>query len=387
MKPRCSSLDRLLACPGSAAPAPFPFNPSSEAAIAGTAKHLALALAQPGEAVDFGEIAHASGVEADDLRSAVGTGRRVVDEIRGWCSLPPTVQTEVRLDGPVCSGTADWIASVYDGDGHTPADGPLLELVVLDWKTGWSGDEHPAQTLGYASAARAQFGMPTSGRLTTVEAWLRLGERRVKHYTSSDLDAFEARVAAAVASVASVTPGTHCGFCPRRLVCEPRHDYVRAASMAVARTCHRFEKGVAITREQLGALYEQYRTVTAAARLYEKLLGDELELGPIALPDGRQLALVTSERKVLDPHPALAVLEDHAFSAAELRECVSVSKSAVERVAREKAGKGKGAALMREITAGLDKAEAWQTEIVRTKKVLDAPKTVEQLIDAASLLT
>lgn len=392
MKTRCSSIDLLLGCPTSQQPTDTPYRSEVAQAEAnlGTAKHKLLALTSRGEPADPAAIAHEYNVPEEELRHAHRSAGRVLEEAFGWFPVRPLVLTEQAVEGQVARGSADAVLLTYHdahqripyGGAKQHRDDQLEQLVVIDWKTGWGDDEHPGQLAGYASAARATFGMPSSGHLTVVEAWLRHNERRVRNYTAADLDEFEGRVAAAHEHIGKVVkPHAGCRWCPRQLTCEPRHDYVRAAAMAISP----IQKGVAITREQLGGLYDQYRALMAAARLYEKMLKEELEIAPIPLPGGKSLALVASETRALDAAAAWPVLQDRmGFNAAELRECVSISKTAIERVARVKAGKGKGAELMRQITSELDFAKAWVTETRFEKAVIDPPKpSLEEQLNAS----
>ena len=371
MQTRCSSLDLLLSCPTSQAPTDHPYHPelAKEEANLGTAKHKALASTARGETVDLSAIAHEYSVAEDDLRAAVRVAFSVMEEARSWFAVPPIVDTELQVDGGTHRGTADVLLRLYSDAGEPHSyDAPLEQMVVIDWKTGWGDDEHPAQLAGYASAARAQYGMPTSGVVTVVEAWLRQRERRIRHYSATELDAFVASIDAAHAQVGKVVrPQAGCRWCQRQLVCEPRHDYVRASSMAIAK----LEKGVAITRTQLGGLHDQYRAVMAAARLYESMLKQELEVGPITLPDGRRIEMQSVESRVVDAGPAIGVLLSHGFTAEDLQECLSASRSGIESAARRIAGKGKGAGLLRQINADLDKAGAVRTETSMRKFVVE----------------
>ena len=363
MKIRASSMDRFLACPTSAQELEHPYNPDNPEAKLGTAKHAAIAEAIGGQDRVI-EIAHEYGVDPDDVGMAVGAVKRLLKEIAGW--MPGEVErlAEERLDGPAATGTADL---VLVGGGSTPPS----HIVIVDFKTGFSDDEHRYQLVSYADAARERWGMPTSGVITTVEGQLRHGERIVRNYSENDLAGFRLDVGRALASIGKkIVPGKHCGFCPRQLECPTRDSYINAATAALVELDQSRDYGISTV--QLGAIYDRYKEVMRAADRYQKLVDAALEQGPIPLPGGRRLELHEVERTVVDV-TALGVFDAMGWEYDDLREAVRISKSGLDRIVKSKVPtRGEAKILMRQLMTALGDGGALRTETRREKVVVDA---------------
>lgn len=365
---RCSSLDRFEACPTSAQPCDSPYNPSSLEALAGTGRHKALAqLALTGEVPEEDRITIARDhlLEVEDIDAAIGAGRRVLKEVLGWFDdCEAVTQVEVKLSGPVSIGSADVMIVGRD------ADGELVRLVILDFKTGWMDIEHPGQLMGYASGAGEMFGeLPSCGYITTVEAWLRHGDRVIHNYTDDDLVEFEERIQKAWSLIGTKTiPGEHCGFCKRQLVCDERAAYIRSSGVALAEVT----KGAALTRDDLGRLYAKYRMLKSAMARFERTVTAELKIAPLPLPDGKQLELQEREVTKFDAVKVIDIIQQLGFDEEDIRGCIRASKSGIEKAARRHAPPRKGAALMRAITTDLGDADGIYTQTETKKVVVDA---------------
>jgi len=323
-----------------------PQNPQSEIANEGQAFHVALSHVPRGIEPDAEEIAGQFGVDPDDIRRVVAYGRQAWDEIKQW--VRGTIKTEEPLSGPVCGGTTDVIAI----EQSEMLKG-VLSIVVIDWKTGWSQNEHPWQLTGYADCARAQFGMPVSGHILAFEIWVRSKQYRSHKLTEGMLDAFRTRLSSQFEQVGKqYGAGTHCQYCPRINQCQVRADYVRG-TMAALTTVG--ETG--LTREDIGRLYEKSKVLDKALRTYGKLLDEELALGPIDLGDGRKLTLVETEREKISARNAWPVLMG-AIDAEDLDNVLSVSKTKLYDCVKARAKKRQGAAQQRKIMAELRDAKA-----------------------------
>jgi len=357
-----SKADAALACAGSLEPTATPYNPQSDEANEGTAKHAALAYVARGEEPPFAEIAERFQVEVDELERAAVFGRQSWAELSKWM---PNALTEQRVEGPVTMGTADVLSVVYGDDDDHPET-----LAVLDWKTGRSGDEHPYQLMAYADAARAKFGMPASGYVSGFEVWTALREQRTRNFTVAELDGFRERAAKQIARIGEqYAAGPHCKFCPRQYQCPARDEYLRGTVAALVTTDGEQR---AITREVLGTLYERSKIITRALAAYGKLLDEALADGPIALPDGRVLGLKTVERDELDGCKTSTILSnDCGFTEDDLSEVLSATKSGIERVVKSKVAKGGGAAAMRQILGKLREAGAITKITLMQKEITD----------------
>jgi len=367
-----SRLDLFMACPASAEPIGHPHNPVMPEAALGTAKHKAIATFMGIGENNCAEIAHEAGVDPDDINAALGAARRLYSEILGWFPGPgmrvERLQ-EVKLETEHSKGTADLVMLVYSLDTETPPHA----IVVVDWKSGWSEDEHRYQLMDYADGARRKFGMPLCGYITAVEGQLRHGERIVRNYSAEDLDAFRVAVAKELGrTVSKIQPGKHCQYCPRQLECEQRREYLGASTAALV------EAGgqAALTREQLGLFWDRYKDVMRAADRYQDLIDAALEMGPIPLPGGRQLELHEAERTVIDA-TAIDPLLARGWTLAELNDAVKISKSGIDRIVKTKAPPRGGARMMREVMAELEKADALRKKTIREKVVVEAPSVDE----------
>jgi len=357
---RCSKLDTFLACASSAAPTDVPHNPQSEAATEGRTSHEALRNVPACTEPDFEDIAARSGVDADELRRIVAQGKRIWGEVRQWF---PNPETEVRFDGEHLCGTSDLVSVVHDDFAAETTD-----LSILDWKSGWSQREHPSQLTGYAECARRRHGMPTSGFILGVEAWVRHGSYRIHRFTAEILDGFVARLAEQSKLIGrQYGPGDHCLFCAHVHHCVAREEYVRSTCNALA-----LIPAQGITRDRIGALYERSKALNAALRQYDKLLDAELDNGPLALPDGRQIVRREQEVTEIDALKAWPVLLTgvHPLTGDQLSDVVSVSKTAVEAAVKSQAVKGKGASYVRETLAELREAGALGTRVRHVKAIV-----------------
>lgn len=364
MKIRGSKADIAMACAGSLVETATPYSPNSEEGREGQAKHEALSYIPREIDPPLDEIAERHQVDVDDMAKAVAYGRQAWEDVARWLPAP---KVEVRLDGEVTCGTAD-VISVGVPDSATPARPSALGL--LDWKTGWSGDEHQYQLMGYADAARAQIGMPVSGYITGFEVWIRSREYRTRNFSAIELDGFRERAQRQIELIGKqYAAGAHCKFCPRQHQCQARDEYLRGTVAALVPANP--EQQRAITREVLGQLYERRKLVGRAIDAYDKLLDDALADGPVPLGDGRMLGLKSAEQDKLDGAIVAELLvTEFDFSSQDLSAVLNASKSGIERVVKSRVAKGGCAAEMRRIlgrlreAGGVSKVEVQRKEII-----------------------
>lgn len=359
-KIRGSQADIVMACAGSLEPTDAPYNPNSDEGREGSAKHAALAFVVRGEDPPLDSIAARFDVDVDELAKAVSYGRQAWAEVAQYY---PDAKTEQKLDGAVTMGTADVLS--LGGEA-----GRLETLAILDWKTGWSGDEHQYQLMAYADAARAQYGMPTSGYITAIEAWLRHREMSTRNFTQEQLEGFRERAAYQIKQAGKqYGPGGHCKFCRRQNQCPARDQYLRASVTALVPAEGEFR---VITREVLGQLWSRSRDLAKALRAYESLVDEALVDGKIPLGDGKALSLETTEQDEIQPIGATAVLKsEFGWTDLDLAEVLSATKSGIERVVKGKVAKGGGAAAMRQILGRLRDVGAITKIEAKRKKVIE----------------
>jgi hypothetical protein len=290
---------------------------------------------------------------------------------------------------------------------------------VGDWKTGWGTDEHPRQLQGYALGLVEEFGWPRKDVVSVWEIWTTHQQQRVTNLSREDLEGFRVELARIIeaarqrpevrppdgASVdtireireaiikfdksepprdALVLPagcevkwttvntleyraGSHCRWCPHRADCTVRDAWMRSAVTAMVAIDH----GRAITRETLGRAYLKFQEVQKACGQFERVVKSALEDGPIPLPDGRQVAMVESEREKIDATAALKALDDRVDDAGRALLLGDISKKALDNWAKGNSVKGKKAALLREVNKELKAAGAIRSVTHRQRGIVD----------------
>jgi Protein of unknown function (DUF2800) len=362
LKIRGSSADCAMECAGSLLETATPYNENTDEARAGTAKHEALADMVRGEEPPIDTIAERHQVDVDELARAVVYGRQAWAEIGRWF---PDPHAEVRLDGEVSQGTADVLSLVPWRRSTIPPE----SMALADWKTGWGHDEHRYQLMAYADAARAEFGMPTSGYITAIEVWLQHRETITRNFTWDELEGFRKRAKRQIEQVGKqYSAGLHCKFCPRRNQCPARDEYLRASVVALVPAG---DEPRALTREVLGSLYERSTMLGRALRNFDALLDDALADGPVPLGNGKMLALVSKQQDEIDATKALPLLAD-----SDLTSALSVSKAAIEREIKARVAHGGAASEMRRVLGALRELDAINQVEKKTKTVVDAKETV-----------
>lgn len=356
---RCSSTDRVLSCASSLYHTGTPYNPNSKEAREGTAGHEALSYIPLSKDPPIDEIASKYDVDRDILGLLVYRGRQAWDEVK-HLFLEPHTEHMMAMDlapSVLLRGTSD-LVGIDDG-------GPLN---VLDWKLGWAPSEHPAQLKSYACCARANYGMPTSGIITGVEVWVRIGEMRVYQFDEAALDSHIAELLAQVDQVGKqYGPGLDpCRYCPHQQHCEARSEWLRGSVAALAPVAN----NVPVTRDLIGSLYDRSRQLGSALRQYDRALDMMLAEGPVPLGDGRQIVLEQVEQDKLSPSCSMSYLIDELHATPEeLDSALSLTKSGLERVVKNRARRGDGAAMMRDALSRLRELGALEKVQKQKKKV------------------
>lgn len=377
MKVRGSSADRALACNGSLVATTHPYNPNSEEGNLGSAKHAALAYLVHGNEPPVAEVAARFDVDVSEIERAVAFGRQAWAEIREYF---PGAATEVALENDLLTGHLDVFSALFMG--HDDIDGGLGGLpetmAVLDWKTGWSGDEHRWQLKSYADLARSRFGMPKSGYITVVEVHLPLREMSVENLTAEALDGFRAKLKEQVEHAGrQYAPGSHCKFCPRQHECLAREDYLRSTTMALEPMGAR--EIVRPSREMIARLWDRSRLLKRYLARYEAIVDEMLVDGPLDLGDGRQLALVTEEQDRLDAVKLESLLRAAHWTDDELSQVLTASKAGLERVVKSKVPprkNGGACGAMRNILGAL-REDGGITRVEKTSKEVVEAKAIE----------
>ena len=354
---RCSSLDRAISCASSMAPTDSPYNPNSVEAREGTAAHEVRA------GGEVGTIAEKYDLDVETLEGLDRQATKIWDEIKRWF---PDARHEVRGKAELAAdiqltGTSDTVSATPDA------------IAINDWKFGWQPSEHSWQIRGYAYLARALRGMPESGYILAIESWVRIGEIRMRKFSAADLDLLRDELISQTRQIGKQWGPSRdaCRYCPHQLHCTAHDEWARSAVTALAPA----NGETALTPALVGQLYERRQMLGKALDRYEEVLRAMLDQGPVPLGDGREIRWHESEQDKLVVSRAMSYLrETLELTPAEADECLSLTKSGLERVLKGRAPKGKGAAMMRDSMKRLIELEAVEKKTKRTPKVVDAKK-------------
>ena len=317
---RASDADRVMSCSGSLLPPKQPYNPPSVAAESGNVNHMAaeaIVLRKGRDIASIAEpIAAATGASLDDVSFVVAETWRAWPRVMG---LFPAPRCEVALDGHYCYGRCDVISA---DNSHCS---------ILDWKFGYLGEWHPHQLAAYASAARAEYGMPSSGHIDVIEVQVRQGRWWRRSLTSEDIDTWEDRLQRQIHTAGRQwAPSTAaCRYCPSRLECPARTQYAQSCAALIESVTR-----VGCTRESLGVVYERAEHLRQCLREYDDAIADALHDGTIPLPDGRQIEQRETKRDSIDVGTAWPVIANElSWTPNDMMPLLSVSKGAlVKRV-------------------------------------------------------
>ena len=318
---RNSALPRFIECASSELPTTHPYNPTGEPANVGTATHAACGSMVIGEPYDVQSLCNTYDVRKSvtDVEDLVGYAKKVWAEIKRYFPHPKVEQAVV---GPVSRGTAD----VLHWDRETG--------VVHDWKSGWIRRSGIYQVMGYASGMRATYGMPKSGKITTIVAWLRYQEYEVWSVRDKDLDDFEAMVKRREDDIGKqYAPGEYCEFCPRKLECDARRDYLRN-SVATLTAIEVRE----VTPDVLASFYPHMKALGKALDDYDKALRMGLEGGAV-LPtgNGKAIKLGPGSKHNIDARKAWPVLQKFGFTDDQINNVLKMSKPKIEKIYADRA--------------------------------------------------
>ena len=331
MKIRGSKADMNMACAGSLIPARAAYSPISEDANEGRANHKALEFVARGEEAPVKQISERYGVDEDDLAITVRSGRKLWVEVSRWF---PDVATEFKIEGPVTHGTIDVICINPDS------------LAITDWKTGRSGEEHKYQRMAYADAARGMFGMPSRGFIPTFEIYTALGEIQCINLSEEMLDGFREQCREQIESALSdhpqYAPGVYCKFCLRQNECAALEDYHRTSVSSLVDT-----GSTALTRDDIGRLYDRYKLLKGAIEKYEKTLDGMLTDGPIDIGNGRVVRFKDEDRETIEAsNDVIDVLSMFEIGDPSLL-LESITKSSIKRACKAVSAKGESSELER----------------------------------------
>jgi len=355
MKVHCSFCDTVMACSGALLRVEHPYNPPSEASMEGTAAHAAIEkiLSCRANHVDVcEEIADTHGVGLDSLTFLVGEARRA------WSALRdnfPNPQFEKDLRSALVRGRADLISY---GPDHAS---------ILDWKFGQSTRPHPHQLTAYASALRADIGIPTSGHIDVFEVHVRAGTWQHDMVTADYLDQWESALARRIQRPGEQwAPATEtCRYCPSRMDCPARAGHARNVAELITDIVD-----LGPTRDSLAVAYDRAEFLRGVLFDFDAALRDALHDGPLPLPDGRTVELRETTRESIQVAKAWPVLHERlGWSPETLLGLLTAPKGALTKRIQTDAPKGHKTKVSAEILDAIRAAGAVEVSTSMRKDV------------------
>jgi hypothetical protein len=361
---RCSALPLAFRCPASIRRGAIIVNEAHEAADDGTAVHEVVRTLPTTDRIDWERIpaiAQKYGANAAEVRmlaaQAVKLWNQVKESFRG-------ALTEVEVKREIAPGV--WLT------GH--ADILAISqnaMRVADWKSGRKDRDHSQQFRGYA--ALSLLASEDIEEVTGTGLWIRDGE--LENYTMSRRDAhvWEAELVEKVLNWdGTYRPGAHCLHCPRNHECEAANALVRRDVAALADTdlLSRVETELALMSDaEKVAVFQRADLVMRYAQRVRDAFRAYVEKNGDIVANGVRLTITEDTRRTLDPAIACPILEARGWNEQDFTRAIKLGISKVEAIVREKAGKGEGAAAVRELKKALADAGAITTET--TKKLTE----------------
>jgi len=335
---RCSSLPRLLACPGSMLRPAAPYDPVREVAEEGTDLH-----EQAAEAIEHGPGSR------DALAEKAAEFWR--NHSRGATPI-----IEQALQGDLLRGHPDAFGLLDEIDA---------DAILCDWKFGYIHRPARDQLLGYAVLLKELHGVDV------VEAhayWPRLGITDTYLFDADDRADFARRLDEAERMAGNrYAPGQHCTYCPHQLACQARSDHLAAGVQALT-TVDRGE----ITPAKLVELWPKFKAAEKALAAYKDAVKAALNTGAIT-HGGHRLRLEQRNQERLVAHKAKAVVLQ-TLPADTWDKACSVSKTALVDAVKAGAKRGQKKKAADALLADLRAAGAIstsQTEVINYEQVID----------------
>ena len=243
--------------------------------------------------------------------------------------LFPSPQVEHPLVGQ-CQETGNEMSGHLD---VFAIDGPQAK--ILDWKTSCQDRDYIPQCKAYAWAAMNN-GETWSGKIETVWAgiaWLREGEIEGYQWTRAQLETWWRDEFLEATERFNYNPGTACTFCPRKLSCRPRQQWL-AESLTMV------EGGIGRLATGQGML-----DILDRAASIESMCEDAREIvrqavrdagGRADVPGGGYLELKESKREAVDGKAAWPILLNR-LGLDGLQEVAGFAKGKIEKAVGDRA--------------------------------------------------
>jgi hypothetical protein len=351
---RCSSLPLAFTCPGSLR-GDMSIDSTSEPADDGTAVHAGLALVVRGMAPDAAHelmLAEHPACNRGEVTPLFWAGVKMWGEIGKWM---PGAYSECHYENDGLSGHLD-AESTQETEG-----------AVCDWKSGRKDHDYRQQGFGYAFLKLRK--QPALKQVTVHFAWLRTQELESYTVTRERAELWYQELQDRVVNWdGKYHEGPHCAFCPRRTSCPAVTAMVRS-DVAMFSDGKTFELSTC-TGPELCGFFRKVKMLQRMLEAAERNARSEIgHRGDVLDGEGGVIHYVPAEgpREVdtLRAWPSLV----KRLTDEELAPCLKVRLGEMEAAVKAKAGKGKGAAAIRELNEELKAAGAVSRET--TQRLID----------------
>lgn len=350
---RASSMPLGFICPAALQPSVLPIREEHDAADVGTVTHEAVRpLAEKG-AVDW------DGLPALCLERGVS-----LDEVRMLCALATKLWHQVKDSFSGARTEVELTTEIAPGvtlSGHVDLLSTARTVArAADWKSGRKDADYGDQMRAYG--ALVLLDNPWLTEVTVTVLWIR--EQEIENYTMTRHQALtwvDELLCSVVEWDGVYHTGKHCDHCPRNHECAAANALVRrdVAAIADKELLGLAETALAsMSGDEIVELHRKAETVAKYAdRVHEAIKAHIVENGDI-VGKGVRLSVVTETRRELNTLEAWPVLEKAGFQDEDFAKCINLRITQVEKCIAAKAGKGNGAAAMRDITEKLKSAGA-----------------------------
>ncbi len=357
------------------------------------ASFLPIAAKCPGSMHDFGEVSIRQ--DAGVVTAGGSAAHEVCREIVRTADRPEDLSPYVEKHGcdPDHLGRATWYALEFWREHRGAFPDPQTELALeadlpggmrltghvdlhsiyadiesrpLDWKAGYRTDvDCEAQLRGYSFLSCQHFG---TEKASATVVWLADQTYQTWEWTWDELREWAADLVKRIQEWdGKYTVGDHCRYCPRFFGCPAQKMIVQTTVEDLAMMDSRPGE------IQPGRLAELYPAVQSVERLCEAfrdtLRATVAANGPIPVPDGKQLALIPSNRESIDAQIGWPVLAQH-LSQNELAPCVKIRKTELLKAVADKAPRGQKGKVKTALMDELHDAGAVSTKVTNSLRVV-----------------
>lgn len=352
---RPSNLPRAITCPASRTPPKIRVVGDDEAARGGTAFHDGQKCHITGDNVDVAALAAKYEVDAGDLAINLAMGRNQWSQVADQFPKP---QVEQRVE-------AEWVG-LGEVDDLSLAGTPDLfslrcdldAIYILDWKSGFRQDlDHTDQMLGYAAILLDIY--QWAKRVVCCILRVREGAAYWETYERSQVEQWLGRTIKRLAQTDQYAPGRHCGYCPRGHECEAKTALiVQSGRMLLGDVMSNLPLDPVERADYIGMLNDAKSHAEKICKELGPLLRAEVVNagGAMPLSDGRELYIKEITKKEIEFKPAKPILVK--VLGGDLDECLEVSKSAAEKLVKDRAPNKMKGRMWDELMARLDEAGA-----------------------------